>query len=69
MRNNKVEPLDLEDNNKLESEIGLEKSPEETTNQEPQRDKWSGKLDFFLSALSFSGKSIALTLMFNTIEF
>lgn len=48
-KSNKVLPLEIEENQKLD--LTESKKGE-------QRDNWSGKLDFFFSALSFSGLNI-----------
>ena len=64
MGQNKVAPF-IENNNNNNNETKEEEAVKSSTfdlkeiepeNLEPKRDNWSGKLDFFLSALSFSGK-------------
>lgn len=57
---NKISPLDSDGYTYELSDAGLKEELGEVKNQQsqeaPQRDSWTGKLDFFLSALSFSGK-------------
>lgn len=56
MGHNKVSPLEQDQQNESTTKKEEFEINEETAeSQEPKRDNWSGKLDFFLSALSFSG--------------
>lgn len=58
---NKVHPFNVDDTGKWDNNEGGPQQPAE------KRDNWGGKLDFFFSALSFSGSIFFLLLTQNII--
>jgi hypothetical protein len=52
---NKIAPIDTDSSIKAVDEFEENPAVEVPKKTEGQRDSWGGKLDFFLSALSFSG--------------